>query len=55
MSWEAFLEVYIELRNSKGSYKEVDAAIGLLDREYNGRWELFFKDLKEIGDVLTDR
>ena len=39
MDWETFLHAYIGLRNHKGSYKEVDTALVLLDREYNGRWE----------------
>lgn len=45
MTWEGFLEVYIGLRNSKGSFKEVDAAIKLLDKSYNGRWDQLFEDL----------
>lgn len=55
MGWEQFLEAYMGLRNSKGSFKEVDVAVNLLDKEYNGRWELLFKDLTELGDLLTDQ
>ena len=55
MSWENFLQAYIALRNHKGSFKEVDTAINLLDHEYNGRWELLYKDLRELGDVLSEK
>ncbi len=32
LNWEAFLEIYLSLRNYKGSFKEVDTAINLLDK-----------------------
>ena len=53
MDWEVFLQAYVALRNHKGSFKEVDTAITMLDREYNGRWQQLYDDLVEIGDVLS--
>ena len=32
MDWEIFLQAYVALRNHKGSFKEVDTAITMLDR-----------------------
>ena len=45
MNWYQFIDAYLGLRNNKGSYKEVDTAIGLLDREYKGKWEQLDRDL----------
>ena len=55
MNWESFLEAYLIHRNHKGSFKEVDKAVNLLDHEYNGRWEQLYKDLRELGDVLSEK
>lgn len=54
VSWEQFLESYIVVRNQKGSFKEVDKAVDLLEHEYNGRWEQLFVDLRQLGDVLSE-
>lgn len=32
LTWENFLEAYLSLRNYKGSFKEVDTAVNLLDK-----------------------
>ena len=49
------MEAYLIHRNHKGSFKEVDKAVNLLDHEYNGRWEQLYKDLRELGDVLSEK
>lgn len=49
-----YLEAYVNLRSHKGSFKEVDTAIGMLDKEYKGRWEMLYRDLKTLGDVLNE-
>ena len=55
MTWEEFIYQYILLRNHKGSYNELNHALTALDKEYVGNWDQLEMDLKEIGDVLTEK
>jgi hypothetical protein len=53
MRWFDFLQAYIAIRASKGSYNELANAVYDLDKEYRGNWDELLLDLQKYGDILS--
>ncbi len=53
MRWFDFLQAYVALRASKGSYNELATAVYDLDKQYRGNWDQLLLDLQKYGDILT--
>lgn len=54
MDWKHFLQAYVAKRGSKGSYNELSNAVYDLGKEYRGDWDELLRDLRVLGDVLSE-
>ena len=53
MTWFDFLQAYVALRGSKGSYNELANAVYGLDKDYRGNWDELLLDMHKYGDILS--